>query len=318
MFCDVVGSTTLGERLDPEALSGVLTRFGAEIERVAERHGGQPGHLMGDGVMSVFGVPAAHEDDALRAVRAAAEMAPAVERLNERLRAELDVVLAVRIGVNTGEVVASGRSPVLGDAINVAARLEQAASPGEVLLGAETLRLVRGAVDVEPVEPLSLKGKSEPVAAFRLVAVTGENARRHAAPMVGRATEVRRLRDAYEQAERNRSCQLFTVLGNAGVGKSRLAYEFLRDLDLTVARGRCLSYGEGITYWPVVEVLEQLPEVELDPSVRQALASVLGEEAVVTSSAEIAWAFRKLLEAAARRAARRRLRRPALGRGDVS
>ena len=133
MFCDVVGSTPLGERLDPEALRGVLTRFAAEIERVAERHGGRAGALMGDGLMCVFGVPVAHEDDALRAVRAAAEMAAAVARLNEQLRADLRVELAVRIGVNTGEVVASAGSPVLGDAINVAARLEQAGAAGEIL-----------------------------------------------------------------------------------------------------------------------------------------------------------------------------------------
>jgi tetratricopeptide (TPR) repeat protein len=183
--------------------------------------------------------------------------------------------------------------------VNVAARLEQAAQAGEVLIGDSTHALVRDAVESEPVEPLELKGKAEQVAAFRLAAVHETEARRAEAPMVGRETELRRLNDAFEQAVNDRSCQLFTVLGNAGVGKSRLAAEFLESVDATVVRGRCLPYGEGITYWPVVEVVKQLPEVELDPAAQASLASMLGEETTATSSDEIAWAFRKVLEASA-------------------
>ena len=197
----------------------MLTRFAAEIERVAERHGGQAGDLMGDGLMCVFGVPAAHEDDALRAVRAAAEMAAAVERLNKRLRAELDVELAVRIGVNTGEVVASGRSPVLGDAINVAARLEQAGAPGEILIGEATHLLVRDAVEAVPVAPVAAKGKEQPVPAWRLVRVLPGApglARRLDAPLLERERELAAILQAFERAAGERTCHLVTVLGDAG------------------------------------------------------------------------------------------------------
>src|SRR5439155_329154 len=164
-----------------------------------------------------------------------------------------------RIGVTTGEVVTgTAERLATGDAVNLAARLEQAAAPGEVLVGAKTLALVRDAVVAEAVEPLTVKGKSEPVAAFRLVSVHGELQRRAATPMVGRETELRRLRDAFAQAVHDRASQLFTVLGAAGVGKSRLAAEFLAVGDARVVQGRCLSYGEGITYWPVVEIVKQL------------------------------------------------------------
>jgi tetratricopeptide (TPR) repeat protein len=257
-----------------------------------ERHGGSVEKFIGDAVMAVFGVPVVHEDDALRAVRAAVEMRDALPELG----------VPGRIGVTTGEVVTGTEERLAtGDAVNVAARLEQAAQPGEVLIGEETLGLTRDAVEVEAVAPLSLKGKAEPVAAYRLVAVHGEEGfARHAdTPMVGRETELRRLRDAYDQALRDGSCQLFTILGPAGVGKSRLAAEFLGSLDALVVRGRCLPYGEGITYWPVVEIVKQLPPVESDAAAAQAIRALLGDEELVTSSEEIAWAFRKLLEAVA-------------------
>ena len=216
------------------------------MQAIVESHGGSVEKFIGDAVMAVFGVPHVHEDDALRAVRAASEMRDALPELG----------VQARIGVSTGEVVTGTEERLAtGDAVNVAARLEQAAQPGEILLGKETLHLVRETVEAESVEPLGLKGKAEPVAAARLLAVTGDTRRRHEAPMVGRETELRRLRDAFEQATRDRSCQLFTVLGAAGVGKSRLAYEFLEWFCATFVRGLCLSYGKGITYWPVVEVL---------------------------------------------------------------
>ncbi len=291
LFCDVTGSTALGETVDPEALRTLLARYFEQMSAILERHGGTVEKFIGDAVMAVFGVPVLHEDDALRAVRAAAEMRAALPELG----------VEGRIGVMTGEVVTGTEERLAtGDAVNVAARLEQAARPGEVLLGAGTLRLVEDAVEVEQLEPLELKGKSEPVPAYRLLSVSEEAPVRHLeAPMVGRERELQRLRAAFEQAVHDRSCQLFTVLGSAGVGKSRLAAEFLAGVDATIARGRCLPYGEGITYWPVVEVIKQLPKPELDPLAHEALASLLGEEAVVTSSDEIAWAFRKLLEAVA-------------------
>jgi class 3 adenylate cyclase/tetratricopeptide (TPR) repeat protein len=290
LFCDVTGSTALGESVDPEALRAVLARYFERMKGIVESHGGTVEKFIGDAVMAVFGVPVLHEDDALRAVRAAVEMREALPELG----------VQARIGVNTGEVVTGTEERLAtGDVVNVAARLEQAAQPGEVLVGGDTLRLVQGVADVATVRPLPLKGKSEPVPAYRLLAISGTAARRHGAPMVGRERELQRLRAAFEQAAHDRSCQLFTVLGSAGVGKSRLAAEFLEGVDATVVRGRCLPYGEGITYWPVVEVVKQLPKPELDPLAQEALASLLGEEAVVTSSDEIAWAFRKLLEAVA-------------------
>jgi class 3 adenylate cyclase/tetratricopeptide (TPR) repeat protein len=253
LFCDLTGSTAMGERLDPEAIRATMRRYYEESRQVLERHGGTVEKFIGDAVMAVFGVPQAHEDDALRAVRAAAELVAAVKALG----------LEPRVGVNTGEVVAGeDDSLVVGDAVNVAARLEQMADPGEILIGAETSQLVRDAVRLEPVE-LALKGKSAPVAAFRLLEVdpTAPGLERHLdSPLVGRQRELQRLKDDFEHAVSQSSSQLFTLLGPAGVGKSRLVAEFMRDVGdrARVASGRCLHYGEGITYWPLVEVLLQL------------------------------------------------------------
>ena len=293
LFCDVTGSTELGEKLDPEALRALLARYFERMKRIVEGHGGSVEKFIGDAVMAVFGVPVLHEDDALRAVRAAVEMRDAFP----------DLGFQGRIGVTTGEVVTGTEERLAtGDALNVAARLQQAAQPGEILIGEETLRLTRDAVDVEAVEPLSLKGKAEPVAAYRLRSVHGDEAvvRQLDTPMVGRDTELRRLRAAYEQATLDRSCQLFTVLGPAGVGKSRLASEFLTSLeDALIVRGRCLPYGEGITSWPVVEVVKQLPPTTNGAKGTEVIAGLVGETDIVTSSPEIAWAFRNLLEAVA-------------------
>jgi class 3 adenylate cyclase len=288
LFCDLTGSTALGESTVPEALRTLLARYFERMKGIVESHGGTVEKFIGDAVMAVFGVPQVHEDDALRACRAAVEMRDALPELG----------VQARIGLNTGEVVTGTQERLAtGDPVNVAARLEQAAQPGEVLVGNDTLRLVHDVVEVEPVKPLELKGKAERVPAWRLLRVTGEATRAHYAPMVGRQTELRRLRDAYEQATRSRSCQLFTVLGSAGVGKSRLAAEFIRGLvDARVVRGRCLSYGEGITYWPVVEVVKQLDSLPSDESAAAAMRSLLGESEAATSADEIAWAFRKLLE----------------------
>ncbi|MGZ4359802.1 MAG: AAA family ATPase, partial [Gaiellaceae bacterium] len=308
LFCDVTGSTALGERLDPESLRRVMVRYFEVMKQVVERHGGTVEKFIGDAVMAVFGVPALHEDDALRAVSAAAGMRDALEWLNEELTRDYDTRLELRIGVNTGEVVTGTEERLAtGDAVNVAARLEQAAQPGEILLGEETLQLARDAIQTAPVAPLVLKGKAEPVAAHRLESVRAGAAaiERHLdAPIVGRETELRRLRDALDQAARDRSCQLFTILGAAGVGKSRLAHEFLSSLkEATVVRGRCLPYGEGISYWPVVEVLKQLeprlPGLITDELALSVVRSLLGEEEASSSGEEIAWAFRKLLEGAA-------------------
>ena len=242
--------------------------------------------------MAVFGIPRVHEDDALRALRAASEIREQLPAVAE----EVGVELRFRTGVNTGAVVmGEGENLAVGDAINVAARLEQAAEPGEIMIGAETLALVRHAVEVGEERLLELRGKSEPVVAYPLVAVTGAVERRFSTPMVGRENELEHLRVVFNQAARDRSCRLFTVLGSAGVGKSRLVTEFLDDLQARVVRGRCLSYGEGITYWPVVEIVKQLgtlPEGDASRPVR----SLLGGTDEAAGAEEIAWGFRKLLE----------------------
>src|SRR3954447_3508876 len=290
LFCDVTGSTELGERLDPEALRLLLSRYFDRMKTIVVSHGGSVEKFIGDAVMAVFGVPTVHEDDALRALRAAVAMRDALPELG----------IDGRIGVMTGEVVTGTEERLAtGDAVNVAARLEQAAQPGEILIGHQTLQLTRDAADVEAVPPLTVKGKSEPLVAYRLLAVRGDEglARRVDTPLVGRKTELRRLRDAYNQAATDRSCQLFTILGSAGVGKSRLTAEFLTSLnDARIARGRCLPYGDGITYWPVVEVIKQLPDVELEPPVSRGIEAVLSGS-TDSSTEQIAWSFRKLLEA---------------------
>jgi class 3 adenylate cyclase/tetratricopeptide (TPR) repeat protein len=306
LFCDLIGSTALGERLDPESLRRVLSGYFDTVRGVVERHGGSVEKFIGDAVMAVFGAPVVHEDDALRAVRAADELRSALEPLNERLERSYGTSLAVRIGVNTGQVVTgTDERLATGDAVNVAARLEQSAGPNEVLLGAETLAHVREQVAVEPVPPLTLKGKSEPVPAWRLQAVGVHDVERPATvPMVGRIDETARLHRVFREVAGTRTCHLVTVLGGAGVGKSRLVAEFIASLDgAQVLRGRCPSYGDGITYWPVVEVIRQLEprleELAPDRRVLAVLRGVLGTDRTVGSTEEIAWAVRKVLEAAA-------------------
>jgi len=299
LFCDVTGSTALGERIDPESLRNVMARYFETAKEAIERHGGTVEKFIGDAVMAVFGVPVVHEDDALRAVRAADDLRRALVPLNEELEQRFQTRLQLRTGVNTGEVVTGTQERLAtGDAVNVAARLEQAAQPGEILLGEETLRLVRGTVEAEPMAPVSAKGKSEPLAVFRLVSVDqGPAPRTHAAPMVGRERQQHLLEEAFANVVADKTCQLFTILGTAGVGKSRLAAEFLGRLEgATVVSGRCLSYGEGISYFPVTEVAIQL---KADPAEQPGLAAILGDDEATSSPDEIAWAFRKLLEARA-------------------
>jgi class 3 adenylate cyclase len=287
VFSDVTGSTALGESTDPEALRALLARYFERMKAIIESHGGTVEKFIGDAVMAVFGVPRAHEDDALRACRAAVEMRDALPELGIR----------GRIGVNTGEVV-TGTSERLatGDAVNVAARFEQVAEPGEVLIGESTHALVRDAVAAEPVEPLLLKGKAEPVAAYRLMSVLDAPERSHLSRFVGREPELAQVADAWSRALEDARCELVTMVGDAGVGKSRLVGEALATIEARVVRGRCLPYGEGITYWPVVEVVKQLAVLPSDPAAAAAIRSLVGESEVGTSGDEIAWAFRKLLE----------------------
>ena len=310
---DVTGSTALGERLDPESLRHALARYFETAKDVVERHGGTVEKFVGDAVMAMFGVPVLHEDDALRAVRAAVDLREALASLNAKLEADYGVRLELRMAVNTGEVVTGTEERLAtGDALNVVARLEQAAQPGEILLGDETLRHVRHAVTVEAVAPLTLKGKQELFSAYRLVSVSDVSAaypRNFGGAIVGRADELDQLRDAFARSSRDRACHLFTLLGTAGVGKSRLVEEFVATVpEGTVVRGRCLSYGEGITYLPVVEVVKQLcgaepaagiAELAVDEHVAAVVSALLNDVAPVAPAEETAWAVRKLLEAAA-------------------
>jgi class 3 adenylate cyclase/tetratricopeptide (TPR) repeat protein len=311
LFCDVTGSTVLGERLDPESFRQVMRRYFDTARRVIERHGGTVEKFIGDAVMAVFGVPVLHEDDALRAVRAAAGLREEISLLNAELEADFGTTVNVRTGVNTGQVVAGTEERlVTGDAVNLAARLEQAAAPGEIIIGPQTWRLVQDAVTAESLEPLRLKGKSQPVVAYRLLQVRDvarARMRRAGTPLVGRRGQLRMLGEAFAHVAQDRSCRLVTVVGMAGVGKSRLIAEFLRGIDARVLTGRCLSYGQGITYWAAVSMVKQLLDAEhgcaaaaglisRDAKVTGAVNVLLGEQVAVTSPAEIAWAVRKLFE----------------------
>ena len=254
---------------------------------IVESYGGSVEKFIGDAVMAVFGVPVVHEDDALRACQSAMAMREAFAGLG----------IEGRIGVCTGEVVAGTEERLAtGDALNVAARLQQAAQPGEVLIADATFALAGDAVDVEPVEPLALKGKAEPVVAFRLLAAHAALERRHDSMFVGRKRELELLADAWARAVAEQRCELVTVVGDPGIGKSRLAAEALASTGARVVRGRCLPYGAGITYWPVVELIKQLSAVPTDPAAAAAIRSLLGESDAGTSAEQIGWAFRKLLE----------------------
>jgi predicted ATPase len=302
-----------------------MTRFFREMRTVLERHGGTVEKFIGDAVMAVFGVPLLHEDDALRAVRAAAGMHEAVAALNEELERRWGVELRTRIGVNTGEVVvgdpAAGQALVVGDAVILAARLEQTAPPGEVLLGPETFALVRDHVDAQPIAGLELKGMRSPVTAYRLVDVELGPAAvggRQDPPLVGRGEELATIRSAFERAVRARGCELLTILGSAGVGKSRLAREFETGVEprAIVLRARCPSYGDGITFWPIAELVRQacgitnddsqeearskieqaLEGAEDGPLIADRVAAVTGFAAATTGLQETFWAIRRLLE----------------------
>ena len=329
VFSDLAGSTGLGERLDPESLTLVMGRYFERTRAVLERHGGTVQKFIGDAVMAVFGIPVVREDDALRAVRAAAELQTALAELNAELVRDHGVSLELRTGVNTGEVLAgdpaAAQALALGDTVNVAARLEQVASSGEVLLGQATWALVRDAVEVTALDPLTLKGKSALVGAWRLERVNPGalgRVRRLDRPMVGREAERSWLRRSAEDAARLRSCHLVTVVGPAGVGKSRLVAEVLADLEGTarILSGRCLAYGKGITFWPVAEAVRQAAGVvdgdgpaeataklgslldgdaEAEP-IAERIAQLIGLEDTAGPVQDAAWAVRRLLEALAR------------------
>src|SRR5687767_12325275 len=258
-----------------------MNRYYEAARGVLERHGGTVEKFIGDAVMAVFGIPVAHEDDAVRAVRAADEMQRVISRLNEEAELALGEPIRVRTGINTGEVVtgdpSAGQALVVGDAVNVAARLEQAAAPGETLLGTSTYELVRYAATATAIDPLDLKGKRDPVRAYRLESVGPPQARRIlGSALVGRGEELDTIRDWFEGAVTERACRLLSVFGSAGLGKSRLAREFVDAIatDATVLTGRCLPYGDGITFWPITEVIRQACGITDDATNEEARALI--------------------------------------------
>ena len=305
--------------IDPEALRELLVRAAERLAPVLERHGGTVEEAMSGGVMAVFGVPAVHEDDALRAVRAAAELPEALERLNEELVREGHAGLSVRTGVSTGEVVtgaqASGRT-VTGEVVTVAAGLAQAAGAGEILIGEGTELLVREAAHLEPAGPLAVAGAERP--AWRLLELVPGALpipRRLEAAMIGREPELAQLRQALDRAVHEWTAYLFTVLGAPGIGKSRLANELASSVgaDATVLTGRCLPYGEGITFWPLAEIVRQLagenprevlPQLlagEEDAELlAERIAGAIGPVERASAGEETFWAVRRLFEAVAR------------------
>jgi class 3 adenylate cyclase/tetratricopeptide (TPR) repeat protein len=319
LFCDVVDSTVMGEESDPETVRHAMSRYSDEMSRIVERHGGVVEHFRGDEVMAVFGVPTVHEDDALRAVRTGMAMQRRLAVLNQELRATWGVTLSCRIGINTGEVVAgdpgTGATFVTGDAVNLAKRLEQAAAPGEILIGAATYPLVRDAAKVSPRERFSVKGKREPVSAFRLQdvdATAAGVARRLDAPLVNREVELTVLHAATDASERQPTCRLITVVGPAGIGKSRLVTELLHQIDgrFRPLRGHCLPYGEAITFWPVRGIVGEaggeealaalLASVDDGIRITELIRTAVGQGAGAAAAEETFWAIRRFLEELAR------------------
>jgi DNA-binding SARP family transcriptional activator len=315
LFADVVDSSTLAAQLDPEVLRGLMRSYFDVVERVVSRHGGTVEKFIGDAAMAVFGIPEVHEDDALRAVRAAADLHETVATLESGH----DILMRICVGVNTGEVLAadpsSGESFATGSAVVLATRLQQSALPGETLLGETTYQLVRNAVAAEPVDPLDLGPALGRVPAFRVVELAEEPVGLRlgrTAPLVGRLDELARLRAALAGVTSERKSRVVNVLGDAGIGKTRLAAELLSSADATVLVGRCVPYGEGATYLPLSEAFRQAVPRRVVASVATLLAGdenadvvalriaeLTGDAAGTASSGELFWAVRRFLEALA-------------------
>jgi class 3 adenylate cyclase/predicted ATPase len=323
VFSDLVGSTALGELLDPETVQDALDRYFSAAKDAIERHGGLVEKFIGDAILAVFGLPNLHEDDALRAIRAALDMREALALVNETLERDFGVQLHTRTGVNTGEVVtgdaSGGERLVTGDAVNVAARLEQSAAPDSIVIGETTFALVGSAVESERLEALRLKGKTDDVVAYRVHSLAGDGTTGlvPAAPFVDRKRELAQLGRMISERAAG-PLPPIVVLGEAGIGKSRLVAEALRSGAATAFQGRCLPYGDGITYWPIIQVLRRVGEIRGEDSeeivvrkLRQAVVVPLDEPVVISPlvsllvgsstypAEEMARAFRGYMEALA-------------------
>ena len=303
LFVDVVESMALGERLDPEALGSVQRRYFETVSAAIARHGGTVEKYAGDAVMAAFGVPVSHEDDALRAARAAFEIQAGIEALNEHLVRDHDIALEIRIGIAAGEVVATsaegGQRFVAGDPVGIAARLQYEAEPGEIVVGEVVARLIDHAALLEPRGALEIPGRQKPFGVFLLREIAPAAPafeRRLDAKLVGRKRELAAIRKALKRTTDTGSPGFVLVSGPPGIGKSRLAAEVAsRAKGVTRLSGRCLSYGDGITYWPLHEVLDGAAE----GGERDAVIAALQAE-TPPPAPEIAWLFRQFCEAAAR------------------
>jgi predicted ATPase/class 3 adenylate cyclase/DNA-binding winged helix-turn-helix (wHTH) protein len=330
LFSSVGVSAPEGRTLDPEARRRVMSRYFEDVRAVLERHGGTVEAYPGDAVMAVFGVPLLHEDDALRAVRAASEMRDELPVLADELERAFGVRPIARLGVGTGEVIAThpdaDQPLATGEAVSFAARLEELAGAGEILIDEKTHRLVQGCVRAEPVGDQTLRS-GEPLAALRLVELRPQAPGRVStleSPLVNRERQLGALTSSFTAAVSDRACHLVTVLGAAGVGKSRLVQEFVGGLgdEGRVVRGRCLPYGEGITYWPLAEVVSDMtgagghgPAEQSVPAIAEQIAEEPKADLIVDgvaealgiggskggTSEEIFWSVRRLFEAVARR-----------------
>ncbi len=287
LFADLVGFTTRSEDRDPEETRELLSRYFEVARRIVEGHGGTIEKFIGDAVMAVWGAPTAHEDDAERAVRSALAIVAGVGSI-----ADGDVPLHARAAVLTGEaavtVGAEGQGMVAGDMVNTASRLQSVAQPGTVLVGEATYRATSNAISYEPAGERVLKGKTAPVPAWRAVAVVARRGGSGRAstlepPFVGREDELQQLKDLFDATGRERKPRLVTVIGQAGIGKSRLAWEFEKYLDGVVEtaywhEGRTPAYGEGISYWALAEMVRlraQITEGEDAASARPKLTAML-------------------------------------------
>jgi class 3 adenylate cyclase/tetratricopeptide (TPR) repeat protein len=310
LFVDIVDSTRLVTGADPEVVRRRVTRFFETVSQCVEQHGGIVEKFAGDAVMAAFGVPQAHEDDALRAARAALAMRAAVEELQ----------LEARIGIEAGEVVVEGTESTFatGEAVNLAARLQEAARPGEILVGPTAYRLAAGSLVVEDAGPLELKGIDGHLRAWRVVDMLDGPVRPIGprAPLVGRDAELDLLENTFNRSLRDSRAHLFTIYGEAGVGKSRLTREFLDGVErASVLIGRALPYGEGVTYWPLAEMVKAAAGISDDDPLEEAfekLRECCAEEAVADvlglaaglmealegerSPQEIAWATREVMQ----------------------
>jgi class 3 adenylate cyclase/tetratricopeptide (TPR) repeat protein len=311
LFVDLVESSALVAESDPEVVRRRVSRFFEQAQRCVEAHGGVVEKFAGDAVMAAFGIPRAHEDDAERALKAALAIVEAVAELG----------LEARLGVEAGEVVVDEAESTFatGEAVNIAARLQQAAEPNEILVGPGARRLAAAAIELDPVGVRKLRGREEPLPVWRVVCAREDNERplpAVTAPLVGRDSELELLENTHERTVRARRAHLFTIYGEPGVGKSRLAREFVSSLEgATVLAGRCLPYGEGITYWPLAEMVKNAAGISDDDSTEEAreklrdscedevvadllaLASgVLSAVEEERSAQEIAWAAREWAE----------------------